>query len=854
MLIRISGGAGGIKEYLETGQKQDRFYTRNELDERLILDGDLLLTDTIISTMDKDSNKYFHITLAFKEDYLEPATLANINQEFKEFFLAGYAEDEINYYAEAHLPKIKSYKSIADGKLIERKPHIHIVIPRLSLIDDVLFNPFIPHIKKYINSFQEHINAKYGLESPKDNLRTDFNHSSEVIARHNGDMFATRGREQKLAILDLILKHNPTSMEQFRTVLAKNGYMAKLRNKDDATSCYLNVKRSGDAKGMNLKDAVFSDAFLRLPLNEKLAKLNQPTGNQYIHSSILKETDAVHTQNLQEWFNFKSLETRFVDYGTSKQQRLAYNKLSPANKLSYLQDKQRKHYEQQRHLLESGDNELFNETIAENISNLISSNDAMIDDPKTNEQHPKSSVVDELKQQNDERNTQQIFKNHLHKLNSTLHADVLLELAEKTHGVQPELYSITKNRDGADRIKCGNRNLSVVDFCTKELNLSFKEAVTLLDNAYNMQNDVNRARGWSIKQDIYLREQYKEWLKDYKSERLSHFKHTSTHAKDQRKSIIETTKVKIKLIRENTAITPRARAEQINILKAEQIIELKALTEARKHEQTSIHKAFNLEMQASYRKFLHEQAKLGDEIALEELRRLKIRFDKSQNETTNTFNYVSRYQEFRLNITHEIDNNGNICYKLDDKLIIKDTGKKIEVIHNTRENIKLTLELAMAKFGRSIELTGTADFREKVVKMAIQNNYKVEFLDEHSKQHHAKCLKQLNDNASTLNKNINEFAESSPYRCAITAVDSCGILDSNGRFKQVTYYKIKSMKDNKEFIMTNDSLDLLQQKGNLSSDQTYNIRYTDNEIKFSTSNIRIQQISQAQDIDDDFTL
>ena len=42
MLIRINGGAGGIKEYLEDGQKKDRFYTRDELDERVILDGDLL--------------------------------------------------------------------------------------------------------------------------------------------------------------------------------------------------------------------------------------------------------------------------------------------------------------------------------------------------------------------------------------------------------------------------------------------------------------------------------------------------------------------------------------------------------------------------------------------------------------------------------------------------------------------------------------------------------------------------------------------------------------------------------------------------------------------------------------------
>lgn len=181
-------------------------------------------------------------------------------------------------------------------------------------------------------------------------------------------------------------------------------------------------------------------------------------------------------------------------------------------------------------------------------------------------------------------------------------------------------------------------------------------------------------------------------------------------------------------------ITPNKRTQQINLLKAEKIIQLKALAEAKEKEQTSIRDAFNLEMQASYRKFLSEQAKLGDEIALEELRRLRIKFDKQQDDA-NSFNYVNRYQEFRLNITHEIDKAGNILYKLDDNLIIKDTGKKIEVVQDTKDNIKLTLELAMAKFGKKIELTGTAEFRQKVVEMAVQNNYKVKFSDEYSKQY-----------------------------------------------------------------------------------------------------------------------
>jgi hypothetical protein len=67
MLIRISGGESGIKDYLENGQKQGLDYSRDELDERIILDGDLNLTDAIINKMDNNSDKYLHITLVVSQ-------------------------------------------------------------------------------------------------------------------------------------------------------------------------------------------------------------------------------------------------------------------------------------------------------------------------------------------------------------------------------------------------------------------------------------------------------------------------------------------------------------------------------------------------------------------------------------------------------------------------------------------------------------------------------------------------------------------------------------------------------------------------------------------------------------------
>jgi hypothetical protein len=48
MLIRISGAHDGIAEYLITGRKSGRQAKRDQLDERVVLAGDLELTVKII--------------------------------------------------------------------------------------------------------------------------------------------------------------------------------------------------------------------------------------------------------------------------------------------------------------------------------------------------------------------------------------------------------------------------------------------------------------------------------------------------------------------------------------------------------------------------------------------------------------------------------------------------------------------------------------------------------------------------------------------------------------------------------------------------------------------------------------
>ncbi|WP_455289738.1 hypothetical protein [Cupriavidus necator] len=125
-----------MKQYLENGQKVGREFSRDEMDERVVLFGNLDVTDALIQALNvpESIDRYLSITLSFKEDEVSREVLDDVAKACRSFVFAGYREDELNFYAEAHLPRIKSYIDSKTGQRVERKPHIHVVIPKLNLL------------------------------------------------------------------------------------------------------------------------------------------------------------------------------------------------------------------------------------------------------------------------------------------------------------------------------------------------------------------------------------------------------------------------------------------------------------------------------------------------------------------------------------------------------------------------------------------------------------------------------------------------------------------------------------------------------------------------------------------------
>jgi hypothetical protein len=347
MLTRISGGHSGIKAYLENGHKQGREFSRDELDERVILAGDLEFTHQIIGGLEMDGERYLHITLAFKEDEIPNETLRAIAEDFRKFMFSAYKDDEYNFYAEAHLPKIKSYEHQTTGEVIERKPHIHIVVPKTNLRSGGALNPFglVEWSERHIDAAQEHINNKYGLASPKDNRRLHFTDASDMIARYKEDNFGGANRDLKKAILEAIIERDITSYNEFGKLVAEFGGV-KSRNAGREGE-YLNVKPEGNAKGVNLKDYPFSREFIEMPGEEKKRVLSAEIQRKYEIQGEARKDPANVAAALDEWHRFRAREVKYVNSGNKKLYQV-YRAAAPAEREQMLDQLAKKFYDKYR--------------------------------------------------------------------------------------------------------------------------------------------------------------------------------------------------------------------------------------------------------------------------------------------------------------------------------------------------------------------------------------------------------------------------------------------------------------------------------------------------------------------------
>lgn len=339
MLIRVDGREDGVKEYLEHGRKEGRRHTRDQLDDRVVLAGSLEFTDAVVQSIAKQDGqaRYLSITLAFREDHVDPETLRAIAREFEAFvFGNAYQPGEYCFYAEAHLPRMKSYIDQKTGDLVERKPHIHVVIPKRNLLTGGHLEPlgFVKSNIQFIDAWQESVNARFGLASPKDHRRVQITDASEMISRYSGDAFGQGNRDVKEQLLEQILARDIRSDADLRRLLAEFGEVRQRHaGREDA---YWNVKPFGAAKGINLKEYVFSSEFLARPLEDKQRELMAQVQPEYTEVEGPREVPAEISRLLDQWRESRALEVKYLANGQAMDRHRALSPEQQAQVLEHL--------------------------------------------------------------------------------------------------------------------------------------------------------------------------------------------------------------------------------------------------------------------------------------------------------------------------------------------------------------------------------------------------------------------------------------------------------------------------------------------------------------------------------------
>ena len=346
-IFEIGGGAGGIAEYLETGKKYGRNYAREEMDKRLVLHGNLALTDTIIKSMDRDpdAERYIHWSFSFAEDHISEEMLRSIAQDCKEFFGAAYGDDELNQYAEAHIPKLKEIQS-EKGDLDKRFVHIHGVIPTINLKSGKRANPLELLSNKfgsktatweYINAFQEHLNAKYGLKSPKDAIGIG-NGKAEAIGRHKeADQDLKKGflhltMRMPEIILDRMLAEDIRNVDDFKKMISTYGSVST-GTKRGLPEPYFKITLPGQTKAIRLDDKWFQPSFIQKDIQEKRELLK--SSPEYLEAGAPREPDQSNEDLLKEWHEQRAHEIRYIR-SSNKWARETYFKLDKEEKLAIL--------------------------------------------------------------------------------------------------------------------------------------------------------------------------------------------------------------------------------------------------------------------------------------------------------------------------------------------------------------------------------------------------------------------------------------------------------------------------------------------------------------------------------------
>ena len=757
MLARVTSGQSGIVEYLQNGMKSGRELSRDVLDHRVNIDGNINITDKLIKEMAQDGRKenYLHITLSFGERDLKEETIIDAYQDYKKSIMSAYSEDEFNVYAEIHYPKVKSYKDKKTGDLIERFPHVHMVIPEKNLVSDKALNPFGLYSSniKYHDAIQETVNRKHGLESPYDNQRkyrmTD---NSEFISRYKGDAFKGSNSEFKQEIFELIDTKKISSMEDFKKELSNYGEVST--GKAGAVDEYLQVKPTGKSKNIRLKESAFKTAYI-----EKRELLRE------------KPSDKAISKDLNTWVDTRSHEMKHIHVASPKV-RKEFNALNKAQQKGYLDERRddftRRYFGAGRTDSGRRNNNIRPSGRAANrepgitrsggrrftdITNGLpgmperhvdghkptrkaSATSVLPSNEYNNLESRRSSERDELRRSADRSRrsgrrvtiidksnslSEQLLKDQQTKndpqtlqqfreIRKRLDPERLLNHFEKNHGLIKKNYQTFKAKDGSARIKVGNRAFNVSDFSTQHMRQDWQSTKDILTTLYKKQ----------------LKSEHKNI--DMSVRGLKNF--------NQLKSGLP----KKNLWANKKKFTSEVKQEKQAL---NSIVFVSGYVTQDKFKHTS---KSNINHSVQILKHLQRKERYGETtMDLSNQRKENVKDEEntiSSNEIdlTSATEYYRKQKELVKSLTLKMGDlvaakdfkNGKVEFsdKNTGDAVFKDTGTQIVMSDKkaSLDHVAVAMTFAAEKFGK-VKINGTEDFKDKVIAVAVAKDLNVVFAD-----------------------------------------------------------------------------------------------------------------------------
>ena len=349
-----------------------------------------------------------------------------------------------------------------------------------------------------------------------------------------------------------------------------------------------------------------------------------------------------------------------------------------------------------------------------------------------------SSVLNRVHADRRERYEQAIDKESYADIRQHLDCAQLLGSLSHTHGLNPELYQLTKAKDGTSRIQCGSRALSPSDFLTKELGLPWRDAAQILRKTFEHQmgSKVMVARGRAAASPLW-RELKSEQLagKPVAMQRLQAF---DADTKANRAVLFAALKAEqTKVLAGLTGIRRKA-AQSLGKLQA--AMAKAEFSEARR----ALRKSLQPSQANAWRSFLQVRAQTGSEEALAALRKLDgtaravpaqsitgtLHLDDKEDEKKRRRRARESSASILKMLTHSVEINGDITYSQHGRAVLRDEGRYLAVLdEHSEEAIVAALLLAREKFGTNLTLTGSAEFQRRVVAVAVARGIAVKFVD-----------------------------------------------------------------------------------------------------------------------------